>query len=467
MSSRYVTYALVFFVNMYIATKMGPENYGIWSFLLLIFHYFMFVDLGIPSSVQVYMVQNKENNHVSADYEKTGLLMIGLLSLSGILVSIYYCLGGVEKAHKLNVGWFFYGMCFCGMLNFFNLFYDRIYRTKNRLFELAFKQTSVVFFLAIAVLNFQKKNLVTGMVLAYMTWCIASLLMYLFRGGANLKGHYSGEYARRILYKGFYLFIFNAGFSFILISTRTIIGTNFSIGDFGLFSFAYYLGHSVYNCLLAFSTLTIAKLLHRFHSSDRSVVLSTLSIVRISYIKLFHGIMYLVMIAFPIVLYFMPKYNESLLSMILCALMMLLFTNSFGYASYLIAINKEKQLALLAIISFLLNILIAEFLVMIIHASFEYVVFSTMISYLYYSYMCTYFGRKSLQLPTSFMKVLLDSFPLGLLLPFILALYVALSGNRVLLFVPFILFLLLNRKTVVIIYKIFKKLLFNPNIIDI
>jgi len=467
MSSRYLTYILAFIVNIYVAAEMGPENYGMWSFLLLVFHYFMFVDLGIPYSVQVYMVQNKENIRKSANYEKTGQVMVLGLSFSSIIVALYYYFGGIDKAHELNVGWLFYGMCFCGFLNFFNLFYDRVYRVKNRLLELAFKQTSVVFFMTLVTIFFRGKGLVTGMVLSYMIWCVSSFLLYMFRGGANYSGQYSNVYARDILKKGVFLFFFNAGFSFILISTRTIIGMNYSIEDFGLFSFAYFLGHSVYNCLLAFSSLVTAKLIHRFHSSDKNVVLSTLSIVRVNYVTLFHGVLYMAIIFFPVMLYFMPKYSDSLLSMILCTLMMLLFTNSFGYASYLIAINKEKKLAFLALTSFCLNILLAEILIIVVKVSYEYVVISTMIAYLYYAYMCTYYGRKSLQLPTSFMAVLFDSFPIGLLLPFLLAVIIAITGYCLLNVIPFIIFLLMNKRVIASIFQTTRKLLINPNVIDI
>lgn len=467
MSTRYATYILAFFVNLYVATKMGPGTYGVWSFLILVFHYLNIIDLGIPHSVQVYLVQNKDNKSVSSDYEKTGLIMMLIIALSSVVVALYYSFGGIAKAQEFKLGWLFYGICLCGFINYINNLYDRVYRSKNRLFELAFKQTSVVFFMALAVMSFSGSSLLMGMVLSYIAWCVSSLLVFVLRGGADFSGSFSKQYASNILKKGFFLFFFHAGFSFIIMSTRTIIGTHYSIEDFGLFSFAYFLGHSVYNCVLAFSTVTITKLLHRFHSSDRAVVLSTVSVVRINYVTLFHGVLYLAIMAFPLILHFMPKYESSLLSMMLCALMMLLYTNSYGYASYLIATNREKKLAFLAISSLFLNITIALFLAKVVHVPFEFVVFATMFSYLYYAYMCTYYGRKSLELSTSFGAVLLDSFPFGLIVPFILAIVIAITGSKNVIFIPFLVFLALNKKSIVSIFRTIKKLLLNPNIVDI
>ena len=167
MSSRYITYILHFFVSIYIAAELGPSNYGIWSFLFLVYLYFNTIDLGIPHSVQVYLVQNKNDKIVSADYEKTGRVLMGILSLSCLAVALYYSLGGIKDAQELNLGWLFYGICFCASLNYFNNLYDRIYRRKNRLFELAFKQTSVVIIMAIAALFFHGEKLLIGMVLMF------------------------------------------------------------------------------------------------------------------------------------------------------------------------------------------------------------------------------------------------------------------------------------------------------------
>ena len=267
--------------------------------------------------------------------------------------------------------------------------------------------------------------------------------------------------------KGLFLFLFHAGFSLIILSTRTLIKTNYPIEEFGIFSFAYILGHAVYNCILAFSTVTITKLLDRFHSSNRDVVISTVSVVRVNYVTLFHGVLYMAMIAFPIIISFLPKYTNALLPMNLCALMMLLYTNSYGYASYLIATNKEKKLAFLAISSLVINILLGLYMIKILHLSYEYVVFATMAAYMYYAYLCTYYGRKSIGLSTSFIPVLLDCFPLGLLIPFCIAIAVSIYGNQIWAVVPLLVFVMMNTKAIKSICRTIKKLIVNPNIVDI
>ena len=58
-----------------------------------------------------------------------------------------------------------------------------------------------------------------------------------------------------------------------------------------------------------------------------------------------HGLMYIAMIGFPILLYVLPKYAGALRTINLTALATILYANSFGYSSLLMAQNKEKLIA--------------------------------------------------------------------------------------------------------------------------
>lgn len=466
-STRYVTYVLTFIVNMYVALFLGPEIYGVWSFFLLVFWYFNIADFGIPQSVQVLLVQNKSEKSRSADIEKTGLSLMFIISILCIVVAIiYFLFGNIEVTQVQNFEWMFYTICICAFINFFNSLYEKIYRCKNRLFEIAYKQSSVVLFMAIAVLTSQKE-LLGALVVSYLIWCITSLAFFLFRGGSNFSGTFSKTIAYTILNKGIFLFFSSSGFILIMMSTKTMINAYYSLEEFGLFSFAYYIGHAVYNCLLAFSTVTITKLIDRYHSPDNNVVLSTIAVVRDNYVSLFHGVIYFAMIFFPFVLSVVPQYSESLVCMNLCALMMLCYVNSFGYSTYLVAINKERILSFIAISSFILNILLGLFLVKVLYVPYELAIICTMCAYFYYTIMCTFWGRKELHLPISFGTVIIDSFPIRLLIPFIVAIIVSFSKSQLLVAIPFILFVLLNIKTIKSIVNTIRILLNNSKVVDI
>lgn len=466
MLTRYITYILTFIVNMYISIKMGPELFGAWSFLLLVFGYFNIIDIGIPQAVQVLLVQKKSDFNDCADIEKSGLILVLIIALSCFFVALYYAFGGIKKAHELQLDYLFYGICICSFMNYFNNLFEKVYRCKNRLFEIAYKQTSLVLLMAILVLVFNN-NILEALVWSYVLWCFSSLLVFLFRGGLVFSGKFSKTFTHQIIKKGINLFLFYSGFVLIMISTKTLVNEYYSLHEFGLFSFAYYLGHAVYLCMLAFATVVITKLIDNYHSTDKKVVLNTISIVRENYVSLFHGAVYAAMILFPVVLSFMPKYSDSLVCMNLCSLMMLCYVNSFGYSTFLMAVNKEKVLAFIAIVSLALNIVLGFMIVVLLHVSYSMVVLSTMISYFVYAYMCTFYGRKALGLNISFISVLIDCFPVSLLIPFMVAIVITFLNVNELLFLPLVLYVVMNIKSIRSSYRTFIKLLNDPKLVNI
>ena len=60
-----------------------------------------------------------------------------------------------------------------------------------------------------------------------------------------------------------------------------------------------------------------------------------------------------------------------------------------------------------------------------------------------------------------------ECFPAGILIPFLGAMAVTMINVDYLMGVPFLLFLIIDRKEVGEIYLSFKRILFNPNVIDI
>lgn len=467
MVTRYVTYGLAFIVSISLAQKMGPRYLGIWGFLLMIFGYFNLINWGVPQSVQVLIIQHKESQEESAIYEKTGLLLMGLISLLCLAAIGYYCLGGFEIIHENGLGIHLIAICLCGVFNYFNLYYSKIYRTKNRVFELSFQQSSVVVLMLVSLLVFNGRNLLTALVASYFIATLASMLLYLFGGAADYSGRYETDYAKTIFRKGILLFLYNSGFYFIIVSTQTMISNSFTLEEFGFFTFAYTLGHAVFQLLDAFAYLVTAKLIYRYRSSDMNVVLATIRLVRDNFVALFHGATYLAIIFFPLLLHYMPKYADTLYLICLCCLTMLLYTNSFGYSTLLMARNKEKVLASIALSSLGLNVVLGLLFIKVFMFSYEYVITATMITYIFFALMCVVCGRRELGLPLNVMTILGDGFPLGLLIPFVSCLGIVFFRNDLFVFLPFILFVLLNLGTIKRIYQTVIKIMLNPKVIDI
>ena len=160
----------------------------------------------------------------------------------------------------------------------------------------------------------------------------------------------------------------------IIVSTKTIIGIYYTVEEFGYFTFSYTLAHAALLLLTAFSSLITPKLIDKFHSNDYVQIHSTVRLLRVNYVYLSHGLMYIAMIGFPILLYVLPKYAGALRTINLTALATILYANSFGYSSLLMAQNKEKLIAKNSLISLILNVVLAFVLIKIFHVGYEYVI---------------------------------------------------------------------------------------------
>ncbi len=465
--SRYFVFFIQFVASMFLAVKLGPYYFGIWGFILLLITYFDLFNLGIPNSTTVLLVQYKNETVKNRNIETTSVFLIALLGIFVVALALYYYIWGISWFNKYQVGSFFYGVCFIAILVYFNNLFSKIYRVKGRIFEIALFQ-SIVPVLTFIVLFFAKDRVLLYVLLgAYILGQLFSLLMFVKGKRIQFDGDPSVGDAKKILTKGFFLFIYSSCFYLIVLSTRTIISAYYSVEEFGYFTFAYTLANSVLLLLEAFSYLITPKLLDKVNSPDVKQVEATINSLRDNYVSLSHGLMYLAICLFPILLYFIPKYSNTLSIINLIALTLLLYTNSFGYISLLMARNREKIIAINSFLVLILNILIAFVLVKMFHVKFNYVVISTMCSYLVYSYLLVFFGMRELNQSRHFRAVIRNCFPLKLLIPFIVAFVIILLDLQIFIFIPGTIFVILNINSLKSIFKMSKKIINNPSIIDL
>ncbi|MDY0015201.1 MAG: oligosaccharide flippase family protein [Bacteroidales bacterium] len=465
--TRYITFFLQFVTSMYIAVKLGPFYFGIWGFLLLLINYFQIINLGVPYSATILLVQHKQEEERVANYEKSSFILVLILDFFILLLAFYYYFFGISAFEKYEIGRLFYLVCIIAMISHFNYLFTSIYRVKKRLFEVAFFQTSIAALVFITMFFAEKKLLLSMLLAAYIVAHVLSLFLFIRGKQINVNGKLTLKDIKKVFNKGIMLFVYNFCFFMIVLSTRTIVSVYYTVDQFGLFTFSYTLTHAVILLLEAFSYLIFPRVIDKLHSKDVSEVKGTIHSLRSNYISLSHGLMYVAMICFPLFLYFIPSFRDSLLMINLMALTLLLYTNSFGYNSFLMARNKEKTVAFNAFMVLMVNIGIALLLVLLFNVSYEYVILATMFSYFIYAYLCVYFGKKELQQKTDFFAVMGECFPFRLLIPFLAAIAVVLIGNSFLLFIPFVIFVFLNLQTIKEIYVSFKRVLSNPDIVDV
>jgi O-antigen/teichoic acid export membrane protein len=465
--TRYFTYFIQFVTSILIAVKLGPYYFGIWGFILLLINYFQITNFGISNSINILMVQHRsDENHVK-NFVVTSVALVGILAIVIGMFAGYYFFFGISLLYKYNIGMLLFLICIIAICIHYNNLFQIIYRVKNRLFEVAFYQSVVPLLIFIALFLSRDRMLLIVLLIAYLLGNGLSILIFIKGKQIPWGGKSNLSDAGIILKKGFYLFIYNICFYLIIVSTRTVVSVFYTVEDFGYFTFSFTLAHAVLLFLDALTFIIFPKIIDKLNSQDKQSINDTLKMLRINYVSISHGLVYVAIVLFPVFVYFLPKYQSTVLAFNLIALTVALNTNFFGYTSFLMAQNQEKTIAKVSVIGLILNITIALCLVYLFHVKYMYVVLATLISYWIYSYICVFYANRILEQKTTFLKVMKEGFPLHLMIPYIIALIFVIANINLLLFIPLVFYLIFNLRYLMEIKETIKKVILKPDVINI
>lgn len=466
-SSRYFVYALQFLLLIVIATKLGVTNYGSWGFFLLLLSYCNIINFGIANSVSYFLIQNKNNELLTRYYASASYILIAVMVIISFLffiISFYTAPTLFTKYHILDKIIF---LSIIAAIQYVNTLFSNIYRVKNRLLELAIYQSSIPFCMLIAIVVSPHNLLFDFLIYSYLIAHLFSLLIFIFRGQLPKFSLVPIIYIKQLLKKGFFLFIYNSCFYLIHSTTSLVISIFYSVDDYGLYSFSYSLGHSILLLLEAFTFVVFPKIVDKYYSAKREEFSVLISIVRNNYIKLSHLLMYFALLCFPLITFFFPQYSGALQAMYITSLSILISTNAFGYNTLLLAKNYEKSISKVSILSLLLNVFIVVLIAAVFKLSFVYAVMSMIVVYYTFSLGCIILTNKMFNLKFSVFCIFNEAFEWELLIPFIIALALAFMQCYSLMFIPIILFVILNYTSIKEITISIKRVIFRPNIIDI
>lgn len=466
--SRYGTYFIHFINSLFIAVYLGPYYLGIWGFILLITQYINHLSFGISDSVTAIISVKKDKEFYAQKIIGTSLTMLICLSL--ILVSFFVLneIFNLNLGIKYNFSSYTPIVVLIGILGYFNTLFNHIYRVYGRLFEIAFNQTVFPILILIAIIFFKKDELLWALVGANFLAFLMSFIVYIIKTPVQLKPIFIFRLFKIIQVKGWYLFIYNTSFYFIVISIRSFVSGFYSVEEFGYFTFAFSLANVILLLLQAFAYLILPKLLNRFASASNDQNIELLEKLRNAYVTTSHFLVHIAILFFPIFLLLFPQYNSASEAFKLIGLSVVLYTNSFGYSSLLIAKGYEKKLGLFSFSALIINIIIALVLIKIFNVPFSLVILATMISYFLYVFMLGYKGRRMLKLNTSIVAVIKDLYPTRLLAPYLLSLsFILFSVSDYYFIVSLILFLILNFKVLLKLKDIVRTIILKPNFINI
>lgn len=467
MFTRYATYAVQFIVSIFVAAKLGPFQLGIWGFILLLINYFGIFNFGIPNSTTVLMVQHKNEQQKAYSVEVSSMILMGIIGLLILLIGVYYAIWGIPLFDKYNIGRLFYLVCVVAVMQHFVSLFSLIARVRGSVAEVAFAQSIIPFLTLFAVIFFSDRQLLIALVSSYLLGNLLAIVLFVKKKLVLFRGKPSFQSCKKVVGKGKYLFVYNVCFYLIFLSTKTLVSKYYAVEEFGFFTFAYTLSNAVLLMMQAFTAIVFPKLIDKLGQPDFRKVDLLLQEVRVNYVTMSHGLMYLAIILFPVLIMFMPKYHDALPIINLMALTLLLYANSFGYSTLLIAQNRERKLAMISLISLLLNVGLA-FLLIKIGISYKYVIVATMSAYFVYSFLCVFIGQPIIREKVTFRSIITECFPFRLLVPYLLyALASFLTLPFYIYIISFLIFVFLNYKSLKSIVSSIGRIFRNPNVVDV
>lgn len=463
MSTRYLTYFLMFITSMISAVKMGPYYFGIWGLIMLVLQYFQCFDFGIPNSANVLLVHQKNNKHKQNIYIVNSIILITILSLSSFLLVLISNAGRFSLFSKYNIGDFLLWIGVIAALQYFYNYIIVLLRVKGRIIitSIVMSVIGVLNFISVFIFTGEQllHILMIGYIIGYLTSiiiiCVLKEIPPLNTWEVNFN------YQKEILNKGFFLFLYNLFANSIFFTVRFFVSTNYSVEDFGLFTFSYTIVTSILLLLNSFSFIIYPKVVDSFSGVDYSKVLRSISYYRDCYLSSSHLLIYFSICLYPLFLYFFPSYKDAILSIRITSLTILLGLHTVGFVEFLTAQNKEKLLSIVAFFVFAANVIFLLITIIVFRTEYSWVPVATMVLYFIYSILLSYCVLRTCGC-YSLRQTISIAFPHNYLIPFLCAFVVCSVGINVLVLLPLFVFVLLNRNSVKALYNIIVKIANDP-----
>lgn len=356
LASRYGTFAIQFLTSIWLAVKLGPYYFGLWSFILLLVNVGSQCNWGIANAVNILLVQHKEDRSRCAAYEFNSLVMTGAICIIPFLAALYDTFWPIPLFAKYQLGRLSYAVAFIVACFYLNLLFINILRVKNRILEIAINQSLFPVLTFAAIFFATDRQLLNLLVGAYVVAMLVSIFLFVRTKCVSLYSSISASVMREIAIKGFYLFLYNACFYLIMLSTKMLISAYYPVETFGHFAFAFNVANATTLFIDSLMFLLFPKMIDVLRKGEASEIAEKLGVMRICYIGTMVMLFVGMSCAFSVLIRFMPKYAPSLPIFIALAGTLLVYTFCFGYSAFMLARNQERRMAVYSMMGLTTNI---------------------------------------------------------------------------------------------------------------
>lgn len=392
---KYLAFGIQLINSVLIANFLGVYYFGLYGFLLLVLQYLSYTNLGVQYSYSV-LCSDMSTKDGDQRLKITATSFSLLICICFFLFFVFLFANSFDIFPKYRFGEYSLYVLLIAILQYFNVLLVNIFRIEGKIKSLNFYFILLPVAQIIPLLIFTEELLFFSLIYATIISNLIALIFFLFQIPNYLRKlplfkFYKGKV---LIKRGFFLLLYNFTFYGILLTAKSIVSSNFSVEEFGLFNFANSISSAVFLLLGSLNFLFFPKLINVISSkSDNIELIGFIEKIRKYYLTLTLIVVFLSLLSFPVLFYFLPQYSEAVISLQILLLSQLIINNSFGYSTLLVQKGKELQMTFSALIAIGIIITFAIF-GLEYYESINTVAFSVLLGVLVYNLCIGYLGNK-------------------------------------------------------------------------
>jgi O-antigen/teichoic acid export membrane protein len=439
---------------------------GELGFMLLVIQYLTQINFGIPYSLNVKLATFENKDHqLQSEYLGNSLLFTFFYSVLIIVLAVISLYVRVPIFEKYEFYTYIFFIASNGILQNFDTLFVNVFRIKNLLKPITLYQSVVPIVNLIACFIWKEKELLYALVISQVIGYFLSFVVFVYYSPIKLKLRFKLPVQKDLLKSGMALLLYNASFYFILIITRTFVSYFFSIKDLGYFSFTLSFAQASFLALNTVSFLILPKLINRFKYQQSEELYEKMDYVRSNYNLIAFLLIFFTILIFPLVLYFLPAYNNTFIPFTLLSVSLAILSGSFGISTLFISTGKEFLLSMIALAAFIINFILVW--VISAHSNTYYMLcFAPIITYIIYNSLLGYFFNR-VYLKNQSLKTLFSNFDWKLTTPALLLVVAVMLGNVYIGAFAYLTIIILNLKRIRDLIPLIRNLIVNPSVFKI
>ncbi len=459
---RYIAYGIQLINALVLLNFLGALNFGIYSFGLMLISYIQYLSLGIYISAATILAIKKSKPSICEKVWNTSFTLNLLLSLILIIGNFLILLINDEIAVKYQYSKYGFYIIAIGLLVNMNMLFTGLYRMEGKFKKINLNQLLAPLFTLLIILFLGKELSLEFLFLSIIIAHLFSFLLYFYKSPIRTRISVSLKISKIVIIRGLNLMVSNLSFQLITLSATTIVSIFFLTEQMGYFSLSITISKAVKMIVGSSMFVIYPKLLNKLAGNDNTKKKMILDKFHEIYVFSTDFITILIFSIIPIFDLYFTKYQPISNSLKVLIISQLVLNSSIGFSTLLIALKKERELTKIGFIA-VISVLLIGFLIYFAGGSYSSMSFSVLIGMTIYSALILITGIKEIKEPVNYKNLIKYFSPFKLLFILIIIMSFIIQDNIYCILLAIILYIVLSKDKIILLFKVIPSLILNNN----